>query len=88
MIMEYCVALASFQAVYILVKNGLELLDIISVNFEMHKSMAESCITVSQLKVKLSVFQSHFLDIQYFFNELLIREDLISIISLVLGVFF
>lgn len=45
--------------------------------------MAESRVTVSQLKVELSVFQSHLLDVQNFLYKLLVRKNLVSIISLV-----
>ena len=83
MVVKDCIVLTGFQRVNIFVQNRLELLDVVRIYFKMDESMAESRVTVSQLKVELSVFQSHLLYVQNFLYELLVRKNLVSIISLV-----
>lgn len=53
MIVENSIVLHCFDWVDIFVQNWFELLDVISVDLKMHKSMTESCLTIGQLQKEI-----------------------------------
>lgn len=60
------------ETVNVLVEDWLKLLDVVNVHLEVHKPMAESCVTIRQLQVELCVLESCPLDLQYLLDYLLV----------------
>ena len=82
MIMKDAILFLVFKVINIFVQDWFKLLNIIKIDFKMDESMAESCITISQLQKELCILQSCSLDLKDLINDLLVGKKLIFFITL------
>jgi hypothetical protein len=77
MVVQYRIILLCLKTINILIKDWLKLFDVVTIDLKVNEPMKESCLTVSELEIELSILKSHLLQRQDLLNNLLVRKDFI-----------
>jgi len=72
MVVENAVILLFFEGFDILIQDWLKLFDVIGVDFEVDKSVAESCVAECELDVEVGLLEALSLEEKDLLNDFLI----------------